>query len=151
MTAVLIDANGLLDVMTEDARWFEWSAEAIEHAADRHRLVINPIIYAEFSIRYSRIENSTPRFRSPCSTAKRFLTKPPFSQASRSHLPRQAGFGRQMSRFRAPVGPVNSARIFQITAVRMGPVRASPSPRFIGVGGASLRPFTVRTDAKASE
>lgn len=56
MTAVLIDANVLLDVMTEDARWFAWSAAAIERAADRHRLVINPVIYAEVSIRYSRIE-----------------------------------------------------------------------------------------------
>ncbi len=56
MTAVLIDANVLLDVMTEDARWLAWSAEAIARAADRYRLVINPIIYAEVSIRYSRIE-----------------------------------------------------------------------------------------------
>lgn len=57
MSAVLIDANVLLDVMTEDTRWLEWSAEALEHAADRHRLVINPIIFAEVSIRYSRIED----------------------------------------------------------------------------------------------
>jgi hypothetical protein len=57
MTAVLVDANVLLDVMTEDARWLAWSAEAIERAADRHRLVINPVIYAEVSIRYSRIED----------------------------------------------------------------------------------------------
>ena len=56
MTAVLIDANILLDVMTEDARWLPWSAEAIERAADRYRLVINPIIFAEVSMRYSRIE-----------------------------------------------------------------------------------------------
>jgi predicted nucleic acid-binding protein len=56
MTAVLIDANALLDVMTEDARWLPWSAEAIERAADRRRLVINPVVYAEVSIRYSRIE-----------------------------------------------------------------------------------------------
>ncbi len=56
MTAVLIDSNVLLDVMTEDARWSGWSAEAIERAADRYRLVINPVIYAEVSIRYSQIE-----------------------------------------------------------------------------------------------
>ena len=56
MTAVLVDANILLDVMTEDARWFSWSAGAIERAADRYRLVINPIIYAEVSVRYSQIE-----------------------------------------------------------------------------------------------
>lgn len=57
MTAVLLDANVLLDVMTEDPRWFAWSADAIERAADRYRLVINPVIYAEVSIQYSRIED----------------------------------------------------------------------------------------------
>ena len=55
MTAVLVDSNVLLDLMTEDTRWVSWSAEAVEKAADRFRLVINPIIYAEVSIRYSRI------------------------------------------------------------------------------------------------
>ncbi|WP_342236106.1 type II toxin-antitoxin system VapC family toxin [Inquilinus sp. OTU3971] len=57
MTAVLVDSNVLLDVMTEDEHWLLWSAEALEHAADRYRLVINPIIYAEVSVRYSRIED----------------------------------------------------------------------------------------------
>src|ERR1700693_2993108 len=57
MTAVLVDANVLLDVMTEDVGWFAWSSEAIERAADLYRLVINPVIYAEASIRYSRIED----------------------------------------------------------------------------------------------
>jgi len=57
MTAVLVDANVILDVMTEDARWFAWSSEAIERAADQYRLVINPIVYAEVSVRYSRIED----------------------------------------------------------------------------------------------
>lgn len=57
MSAVLVDANVLLDVMTEDARWLSWSAQALERAAERHRLVINPIIYSEVSIRYSRIED----------------------------------------------------------------------------------------------
>ncbi|HZT90147.1 MAG TPA: type II toxin-antitoxin system VapC family toxin [Stellaceae bacterium] len=57
MTAVLVDANVLLDVMTEDPRWLGWSAEAIGRAADQYRLVINPVIYAEVSMRYSRIED----------------------------------------------------------------------------------------------
>ncbi len=54
--AVLIDSNVLLDLMTEDARWFSWSAATVEKAADSARFVINPIIYAEVSVRYSRIE-----------------------------------------------------------------------------------------------
>lgn len=57
MTAVLVDSNVLLDLMTEDTRWFAWSAAAMESAADSFRLVINSIIYAEVSIRYSRIED----------------------------------------------------------------------------------------------
>lgn len=57
MAAVLVDANVLLDVMTQDERWFEWSSNALARAADRHRLVINPIVYAEVSIRYSRVED----------------------------------------------------------------------------------------------
>jgi predicted nucleic acid-binding protein len=57
MSSVLIDANVLLDIMTENARWLQGSAEAIERAADRYRLVINPVIFAEVSIRFSRIED----------------------------------------------------------------------------------------------
>jgi predicted nucleic acid-binding protein len=57
MTAVLIDSDVLLDLMTEDKQWFAWSAAAAERAADRFRLVINAIIYAEVSARYSRIED----------------------------------------------------------------------------------------------
>ena len=57
MTAVLIDSNVLLDIMTEDTRWFSWSAAAVESAANTSRLVINAIIYAEVSVRYSKIED----------------------------------------------------------------------------------------------
>ncbi|WP_160122289.1 type II toxin-antitoxin system VapC family toxin [Rhodovarius lipocyclicus] len=54
--AVLVDSNVLLDVMTEDPAWFAWSSGALAEAADGARLVINPVIYAEVSVRYSRIE-----------------------------------------------------------------------------------------------
>jgi predicted nucleic acid-binding protein len=57
MSAVLIDSNVLLDLMTEDTDWFAWSVAAVQSAADRFRLVVNPIIYAEVSVRYSRIEH----------------------------------------------------------------------------------------------
>jgi predicted nucleic acid-binding protein len=33
--------------MTEDVRWLTWSATVVEQAADRYRLVINPVIDAE--------------------------------------------------------------------------------------------------------
>jgi predicted nucleic acid-binding protein len=57
MSAVLVDSDVLLDLMTEDPRWFAWSASAVESAANSFRLAINAIIYAEVSVRYSRIED----------------------------------------------------------------------------------------------
>jgi predicted nucleic acid-binding protein len=53
---VLVDSNVILDVMTEDPTWFEWSAAALARAADDSRLAINPIIYAEVSVRFEWIE-----------------------------------------------------------------------------------------------
>src|SRR5713101_8215892 len=61
MTAVVIDSNVLLDLATEDPLWYAWSAAAVERAADRFRLVINAIIYAEVSAGYSRIEDLDAR------------------------------------------------------------------------------------------
>src|SRR5438552_1946312 len=57
MSPILIDSDVLLDLMTEDERWFSWSAAAVESAADSSRLVTNAMIYAEVSVRYSRIED----------------------------------------------------------------------------------------------
>lgn len=53
---VLVDSNVLLDVLTEDPRWFDWSAEQLARQAERHVLVINPLIYAEMSLGFQRIE-----------------------------------------------------------------------------------------------
>ena len=57
MMAVFVDSNVLLDLMTQDAEWFAWSAAALEDAADSARVVINAIVYAEVSARYSRVED----------------------------------------------------------------------------------------------
>ncbi len=54
---VLVDTNVILDISTNDARWYDWSSAALEQAADDSTLVINPIIYAEVSIAYKRIED----------------------------------------------------------------------------------------------
>lgn len=57
MSAVLVGSNVLLDIMTEDERWLPWSAAALADAAERGRTFINPIVYAEISVRFSRIED----------------------------------------------------------------------------------------------
>lgn len=53
----LVDSNVLLDVFTADPVWGDWSADALAEAAESGPLYINPIIYAEVSIRFSRIED----------------------------------------------------------------------------------------------
>jgi predicted nucleic acid-binding protein len=52
----LVDSNVLLDILTDDPRWSAWSADALAARADRDLLAINPIIYAEVSIGFDRIE-----------------------------------------------------------------------------------------------
>lgn len=57
MARVLVDANVLLDVFTEDPEWFDWSSDALAELAENSVLVVNPIIYSEVSTRFDRIED----------------------------------------------------------------------------------------------
>ena len=52
----LVDTNVLLDVITEDPQWADWSAEALLRAGNESTLAINPIIYAEVSIHIRAVE-----------------------------------------------------------------------------------------------
>ncbi len=56
LPATLVDSNVLLDVITGDEEWLDWSAAALARAADTSPLVINPIVYAEVAARFARIE-----------------------------------------------------------------------------------------------
>jgi len=54
---ILVDSNVLLDVLTDDPRWSLWSTDALAEHADQDVLAINPIIYAEVSVGFVRIED----------------------------------------------------------------------------------------------
>ncbi|MDX8479248.1 type II toxin-antitoxin system VapC family toxin [Mesorhizobium sp. VK24D] len=54
--ATLVDSNVLIDVAVRDPVWLKWSRPKIETARKRGSLIINQIIYAEFSMRYDTIE-----------------------------------------------------------------------------------------------
>lgn len=56
MSRVLVDANVLLDVLTDDPAWFTWSAATLDACALRGELCINPVIYSEVSVGFERIE-----------------------------------------------------------------------------------------------
>jgi predicted nucleic acid-binding protein len=52
----LVDSNVLLDVVTDDQTWADWSQTQLERAALHGPLVINNVIYAEISTRYATVD-----------------------------------------------------------------------------------------------
>ena len=92
MKRVLVDANVLLDVLTEDPRWYAWSARQLDICAAQAELCINPIIYAEVSIGFERIEQLDDAL--------------PPDVLNRLELPWEAGFlaGKAFLRYRRAKG-----------------------------------------------
>lgn len=52
----LVDTNVLLDLVTDDPRWADWSVGRLDAAALKGPLAINDVIYAELSVRFATIE-----------------------------------------------------------------------------------------------
>ena len=52
----LVDTNVLLDLVTDDPKWSDWSVAQLEAASIEGPLLINDVIYAELAVRYERIE-----------------------------------------------------------------------------------------------
>ncbi len=54
---ILVDTNVLLDIATNDANWADWSIKQLDAATVRGPVVINAVVYSEFSVGYDRIED----------------------------------------------------------------------------------------------
>lgn len=55
--AIIVDSSVILDILTEDENWFAWSSETLADCAKSNILAVNPIIYAEVSIRFEKVED----------------------------------------------------------------------------------------------
>ena len=94
MVGILVDSNVILDVLTEDPRWYAWSSNALAQCANEGPLYINPIIYAEVSIGVATIEEmeevlppeSFPRLPIPLEAA--FWLGKPSCNTERGREPR---------------------------------------------------------------
>lgn len=53
----LVDTNVLLDLVTDDPSWADWSVAQLEAASLNGPLLINDVVYAELAVRYARIED----------------------------------------------------------------------------------------------
>ncbi len=117
---MLVDANVLLDVMTDDPQWRAWSADQLDACAARAELCINPIVYAEVSVGFVRIEELDDAL--------------PPDEFTRLELPWDAGFlaGKAFVRYRRAQGS-----------------RTSPLPDFyIGAHAAIAGMALLTRDAK---
>ncbi len=52
---MLVDTNVLIDVLEDDPDWGSWSLAQLESQSLVHRLLINPVIYAELSLAFSTL------------------------------------------------------------------------------------------------
>jgi len=116
VSEVLVDSNVILDVLTEDPVWFDWSSSALEEHAESSVLIINPIIYTEVSVRFGRIEDLDEAL--------------PTDFFRRDPLPWEAGFlaGKCFLRYR-----------------KRGGARRSPLPDFYVGAHAAVRGATLLT------
>jgi len=114
--ATLVDSSVMLDVLTEDAAWAQWSGDALAQARDGGRLVINPIVYAEVSTGFGRIEDLDDAV--------------PASDFEREPLPFEAGFV--------------AGKAF-LTYRKRGGQRRSPLPDFYIGAHAAVRRYRLLT------
>jgi len=63
VAVILVDSCVITDLADPESAWFEWSTETLEQLDQNHTLVINPIVYAECSIGYERIEEVEALFK----------------------------------------------------------------------------------------
>jgi predicted nucleic acid-binding protein len=54
---ILVDSNVILDILTTDPKWYQWSANKLSYLSESHNLIINDIIYTEISIGFDKIED----------------------------------------------------------------------------------------------
>ena len=88
----LVDTNILLDLVTDNRDWADWSQGQLEAAAVRGPVLINDVVYAEFSVGFRRFEE-----------VEAVLSA---AQIEMAALPREALFlaGKAFQRYRAGGG-----------------------------------------------
>lgn len=116
MPPTLVDSNVILDIVTEDDEWLEWSADALERSAESGRLVINPVVYAEVAAGFTTIEELDD------SVPEDYFTREP--------LPWEAGFltGQAFLKYR-----------------KRGGTRVHPLPDFYIGAHAAIAGYTLLT------
>ena len=81
---VLVDSNVLIDVISEDPVWCEWSLAQLRLAKAQDKLTINAMVFAEIAVAYDSVEELESFLRptgilvSPLTTQAAFLASRAF-------------------------------------------------------------------------
>ena len=81
---MLVDSNVLIDVISEDPVWCEWSLAQLRLAKAQDKLTINAMVFAEIAVAYDSVEELESFLRptgilvSPLTTQAAFLASRAF-------------------------------------------------------------------------
>lgn len=114
--ATLVDTNILIDIAVRDPAWLKWSRRQLEKVRAEGSVIVNQIIYAEFSTRYASIE-----------AVDEVLPEDEFRRES---LPFEAAFA--------------AARVFAVYR-RQGGLREKVMPDFLIGAHAVVRDYRILT------
>ena len=68
----LVDTNVLLDLITNDPIWADWSGRQLRILSVQGTLIVNPVVYAELSAGYDRVADVDAGSTRPASNSSRF-------------------------------------------------------------------------------
>lgn len=71
----LVDTNVLLDLVTDDPSWADWSIAQLEAASLEGPLLINDVVYAELAVRYDPSRLSIVFWTKPAWKWRQFLVR----------------------------------------------------------------------------
>jgi predicted nucleic acid-binding protein len=92
--ATLVDTNVLVDVAVRDPTWLCWSRSALTKAERAGPLVVNPAIFAEFSVRYKTLDEVEALLPQESFKREGFPWSAAFAAGAAFRRYRQAGGGR---------------------------------------------------------
>ena len=93
--ATLVDTNVLVDIAVRDPHWLEWSRAALAKAKRMGPLVINPVIFAEFSVRYETLEEVDALLPQEAFVREGLPWSAAFAAGTAFRLYRRSGGGRE--------------------------------------------------------
>ncbi len=92
---IMVDTNVLVDLAISNSAWHGWSSGQVLSAFKRGPVVINPIIYAEFSVRYSSVDQVDELLPQSEFRRENLPWAAAFAAAAAFKIYRQSGGGRE--------------------------------------------------------